>query len=430
MGKHIPKLERQKRLLKKQEIELLIQQAIVQNDKLNQSFLTIINQVISKKNKFRYSSNKRLQFFNDFVEVQSSKMPRERFSTWMQNLVYMTQNLEKKCPKWFKDIYFLEALIEITKYRESWLRPIEDWKPKLKSEHQKFKELIAHLFAEYKFPSFLNYIFFNKEDFFFIQDFIFLAKGGALKSIQSEIALSQRMKVEFSRSLVGFRVFEAFRYAQVIGLDGDEWLAYHVAYSWLGKKENRDEPFWEKFIRILIAGQVSQQNSIHELIDYVRFELDQNQNYSLSRRTLGSLMRQSNRWHKAIKLSQKTKENSIWKSAFFQPFEVLEKVGVNEVKYKIIELLTDKDLVAEGMKMNNCVSTYTGYCVKGNTRIVSLRKYQADYELERMATIEIEVGTKQIVQARARFNYEVDTKTMRLLTQWAELNQITIDKYL
>ncbi|WP_337044871.1 PcfJ domain-containing protein [Emticicia sp. 17c] len=427
MGKHLSKFIRQKLLQQKQETDKLLQEVLLQHNKLNKSFLKVIGHVLEKKIVSGYHKNARFIFFSDFVQNDISRPSEKGFNSWMVELVITVKILEKKCPKWFREKYFVRALLEIIRYKRYWLRPIEEWKPKLKSEHQKFNELVTYLFAKYSFPPFLNYIFFNKEDYFFVGDFIALAQGGSIRAIRSEIPLSHKMKVEFMQSLVGFRVFEAFRYAQVISLGGDEPLAYHLAYSWLGKKATRDEIFWEKFIRILIAGKITASKVIHELIDYVRFELTQNPAYSLKGRTFTSLNRESMRWHEAIKKSQLSKEESVWKPAFFQPFEIAEE---NEVHYKMIELLSDKELVAEGMKMNNCVATYTRHCVKGKSSIVSLRKYQFGSEVERMATIDIELSSKSIVQAKARFNGPINSKATELLTQWAKIHEFTICDYL
>lgn len=430
MGKHVPKLERQKILQETQEKEWLLKQAVTRADNLNRSFVVIINQVLNKQFQPEDQNNDRLQFFVNFLAQNENGQKKEVMKNWIDNLVFMTQKLEKKCPKWFKDIYFIEALIEMARHRNLWIRPLEQWKPKLKSEHQRFKELIAYLFAEYRFPSFLNYIFFNPEDYFFINDFISLAKGESIKTISSTIPLNQRMKVEFTRSLEGFRVFEAFRYAQVIGLGGDELLAYNLAYSWLGQKRTRDEALWEAFVRILIAGETLNHDRIGEMIDYVRFEVRQNKSYSLKGRTVNSLLRQSERWREGIKRSQSIKEHSAWKPAFFEPFEITEGKGVSEIQYKMVELASDEELIAEGMIMRNCVASYTQYCVKGESSIVSLRKYQYGFEVERMATIDVEVCNKQIVQAKARFNKPIRRKAMLLLTQWAEMQGFTINEYL
>ncbi|GAB3511008.1 PcfJ domain-containing protein [Emticicia fontis] len=430
MGKHISKLERQRILQQKQDREELLKQKFSQADKLNKSFLVVIDQALNRNLRNENQNNDRFQFFANFLSQHEAVNKKIVMEPWIDNLVFMTKQLERKCPKWFKDMYFIEALTVVARHRSLWIRPLEKWKPKMKSEHQRFKELIAYLFAEYRFPTFLNYIFFNPEDYFFIRDFIFLAQGGSIKAISSAIPLNQKMKVEFTRSLEGFRVFEAFRYAQVLGLGGDEMLAYHLAYSWLGRNEIRDEPLWETFIRILIAGGDFSHKKIGDLIDYVRFELNQNQAYSLKGRTLSSLIRQTDRWHEGLKKSQAVKAQSQWKPAFFQPFEIIEGKGVNEIQYKMVELSSDEELVAEGMKMRNCVASYTRYCVNGESSIVSLRKYQCGFEVERLATVDVEVRNKRIVQAKARFNRPISPKATTLLSEWAEKHGFKVDEYL
>ncbi|MBA4852577.1 PcfJ domain-containing protein [Emticicia sp. BO119] len=432
MGKHISKLERQKNLQEKQAFEKQIKIALEKAAKMNESFLAIINEALDPSRTGNYWSNARFRFFMEFLGYNQKRNKKEVFKKWIENLVFLTEKLESKNPRWFKDIYFLGALIQIAKYRSLWIRPLEDWKPKTKSEHERFKELIAFLFAKYAFPPFLNYIFFYQEDFFFIRDFIFLAQGGSIKHINSTIPLSQKMKVEFMRSPEGFRVFEAFRHAQVLGLGGDELLAHRIAYSWLGRKEKRDETFWEKFIPILIAGGMFNYDKIGELIDYVRHELNENKTYTLKGRTLTSLMRQSDLWHEGLTFTkeQKMEKFAVWKPLFSELFEVIEGVGEKANQYKMVELLSNKELMDEGNKMNHCVATYSSYCSKGRTRIVSLRKYQCGFEMERLATIEVNLASGRVVQAKYRFNKPISEKAKSLLTQWVDAQGFRIDKYL
>lgn len=426
MGQHLSKTERQQIVFENQQKELHIQEAA----KLNQSFLYVISRAQQINLRNTHSGNARFRFMVSFLTQNEGVVKKEILKRWMISLVFLTENLEKKCPKWFKQTDYLRALIELAKYRSSWIRPLEGWKPKLKSDYERFKELVTYLFALYPFPAVLNHLFFHQEDFFFVKDFIYLAQGGSMRNINTTIPLTHKMRIEFIKSPDGFRIHEAFRYAQVRGLGGDELLAHRMAYSWLGRNTKRDEVLWETFIRIVIAGGMFNQDKLDELIDYIRHQRNENQGYSLKGRTLQSLIRQSDPWHNGGLKVQQLKGIIAWKSALFEPFELRQGKAENEILYQMVELLSNKELIAEGTTMHHCVGSYSYYCAKGQTRIVSLRKYQFGIEIDRMATIEVDLRAKQIVQAKCRYNKPISGKALSLLHSWANLNGLLIGKYL
>lgn len=430
MGKHLSKSERNRIIREKEQAEFELRQAYQKSARLNQSFVRIIEDAQNPNLRNEYANNERYQFMVSFLIQAELVTKKETLRKYIANLIFLTEKLEGKCPKWFKDKEFIRALIEVAKYRSGWIRPIEDWKPKAKGEYEKFKELINYLFAQYKYPMFLNHIFFYQQDHFFIKDFIFLVQGGSIKHINSEIPLTQKMKAEFMKSPDGFRVFEAFRYAQVLCLGGDELLAHRMAYSWLGRNDKRDEILWEAFIRIVIAGGMFNHDKIGELIDYVRNEVNQNPAYSLKGRTLQSLMRQSDTWHNTMNKEQRKQGLIVWKSSNFETFEIEDGKCEDDAKLKMIELLSNRELADEGKKMNHCVGSYTYCCERGKTKIVSLRKYHFGLETDRLATIELDMQSKRVVQAKYRYNKPITEKALSFLHKWANLNGFAMGKYL
>lgn len=431
MGKHLPKAERKKLLEEKQQAELQIKMAYQKSARINKSFVVLIEDAQNKALRNEYAHHQLFQQIVSFIVQNEQVTKKAVMQQWLKNLAFLAENLEKKCAKWFRNPEFVRALIEVAKYRSLWIRPLEAWQPKGKGEYERFRDLMAYLFAEYTYPAFLNHIFFYQQDYFFIRDFIFLAQGGSIKHINSTIPLTQKMRVEFMKSAEGFRVFEALRYAQVIGLGGDQLLAYRIAYSWLGRNESRDEVLWEAFIRILINGGMFNHDKIGELIDYVRYELNQNATYSLKGRTLQSLIRQSDSWHNALSQDQRKQGLIVWKSGNFENYEITEGTNEKMVTYKMVELLSNKELTEEGNKMHHCVGSYSYYCEQGRTRIVSLRKYSFGIdETERLATIEVDMRNKRIVQAKYRYNKAIDAKALSMVHTWASLNGFSMGKYL
>jgi PcfJ-like protein len=430
MGKHISKLERQKSVLADEAREKALKDALKASVKYKQNFGAVVQEAIELAKTASFSKNGQANTIKRFIDDAKVKTKKTVVEKWLNALVFLADNLEEKCPKWFKDDAFILALLELSKCQHLWLKAVEDWKPKSNNAYQQFNELTKYLLADYAFPDFMKHIFFHREDYFFIQEFIFLAQGGSIKQINSTIPLTQKMKALFLKTPEGFRVFEAFRYAQVLGLGGDEELAHRIAYSTLGRNEERNELFWEQFIRILVAGGMFSHDKIGEMIDYIQSELNQNQGYTLKGRTLQSLIRQSDEWHHLLTKNQRKMGLTFWNAVFIHPFEIEEGKDEKKVIYKMVELLSNKELTEEGSKMHHCVGSYSNYCEKGRTRIVSLRKYSFGMETERMATIEVDVKAKRIVQAKYRYNKTIAPKASLLMQDWASQENLQLSSYL
>lgn len=88
--------------------------------------------------------------------------------------------------------------------------------------------------------------------------------------------------------------------------------------------------------------------------------------------------------------------------------------------------------------MSNCVATYAGSCANGGSSIWSMRKRTA-YEAIgiRVMTIEVSNKTRQIIQARGRFNIVPGSASAcaelkaapELLRRWATQAGLTLETY-
>jgi hypothetical protein len=98
--------------------------------------------------------------------------------------------------------------------------------------------------------------------------------------------------------------------------------------------------------------------------------------------------------------------------------------------YTITELLTSSELEVEGQAMSHCVATYAGSCAAGRTSIWSLKVADAyDREL-RLLTLEVWNSTRQIVQARQKFNKEASPKELSIVNRWASAGGPGVSKFL
>jgi hypothetical protein len=74
--------------------------------------------------------------------------------------------------------------------------------------------------------------------------------------------------------------------------------------------------------------------------------------------------------------------------------------------------------------MDHCVATYTAWCAKRLTTIWSVGIEGADGR-ERMATVEVNPASREIVQVKARSNEEPDESRLAIVMRWASRQSLT-----
>jgi len=318
----------------------------------------------------------------------------------------------------------IQAVFNMVLFRAHWRKDIFKWKPSSNRDTAQLDELAFYLFCQYPVPDFLYKAFYEKKNMQYIIWFMHIGTGKKVKElINVPIAFTQKMGHYFLQSPWKFSIPEALRWAQVKGLGGDDKLAERIVYSWIGNKNYDDEDFWEAFMRLLINGGMFNHDKLTELIDYVRESKRENRNYSLKGRTLQSLIRQSDEWHKNATL---IKGNQIWNSCGLDSYRAEKKEEVIVLE----ELLGSKLLANEGRAMKHCVGSYVSYCVTGKSAIFSLRKYSFGLMEERLATIEVNLSLKRVVQAKAKMNAKISDEAKKHLDIWAKKQGLFVNPYL
>lgn len=318
----------------------------------------------------------------------------------------------------------IKAVHRILGCRADWIRKIEDWKPGSSMADDQLKELVHFLFCRYPVPGFLYKVFRDTTGALYIEWLIRMGRGEGLKTLEPmPVPLNRKAFHFFQMAPEKMSVPEAIRWAQSRGYGASAALAERIAYSWLSVKPAGDESFWESFIALLAKDQSFDHYHTGELIDYVREQKRNNRTYSLKGRTTVSLLRQSNRWHRQISA---VNMNSIWQPSGIDGVQVRKK----EELLVLEELNSQKELMEEGRTMKHCVASYAFYCAAGRTAIFSMRKYLDGQLVEKLATIEVNLNLKRIVQAKAKMNRPVSEEALKMLTIWAGKENLTLGPYL
>ncbi len=410
--------QREQALLLKQESEQKIEEVLRFSKKRFKRFEEIIEQLYAGENLSRFSSSdERITKISDCFNRLSTRKQEPDKKLLKEGLKYLDQ---------YSDLVSgadsIQAVYNMVQFRTWWINDLFEWKPRSKQTVQQVKELAAYLFCRYKVPDFLYQSFYSS-NLLHIEWFIHLGTGRRVKDLNKmPIPFTQKMGHYFLQAPSRLTVPEALRFAQVRGLGGDERIADRIALSWIGSKSYEDEDFWERFIQILVTGGMFNHSKTGELIDYVREMKRANRGYSLKGRTLQSLLKQSDEWHKRSSYSGGLQ---YWRPCGIEGYRFEREDGDIIVE----ELISTKELMNEGRVMRHCVASYAYLCLKGRTAIYSFRKYAHGIQ-EVLATIEINIAAQKIVQAKGKMNKPVSNEVRRCMEKWAAKRQLSIGAYL
>jgi len=416
MGKK-HKTVRQVQLSKTEERTRAEQEALMFSRKRFKQFNEIVERIFSGEDLSRFFSDRRIWKVHDCIysgKIKKTEQPllKEVFLKLINDSVLMSSEQS------------IHAVLKMFLNRQYWKSDLFAWKPKNNRAEAQVNELAIHLFCKYEVPQFM----FNalSEEVNSSQMLWFIQLGAGMSPVQLSnipIPFTRKMGHYFLKASPKFTIQEALRWAQVKGLEGSDQLAHRIAYSWLGLKSYGNEDFWEGFIRLLSAGDMFNLDKLGELIDYVREAKRENKSYSLKGRTLSSLTRQSDEWHRRF---TKKAGDLVWKSCGIEGFRIKKELDIVVLE----ELTEERLLIVEGKAMKHCVASYASHCAKGRSAIFSMRRYIGAVVSETLATIELNTSLKRIVQAKAKMNQPVSAEVKKYMTKWAEGQGLTLSPYL
>jgi hypothetical protein len=335
----------------------------------------------------------------------------------------------------------LDGLLALYRHRREWLRPIHRWEPRESNPLPLFSSLAHHLLADYPVPPVLLSAWFLGDTWQGRQQqgwFKLAGMGKSLRRVGFPIRLTRRMAHEFAHAPAHYPVDFALRWAQVRGLGGSDNLARVVASTRLGRAFENDD-FWTSVIHLLINSTRLDPAHVEPIVEYLqdrKFEarrviigedtellLEPAQpDLTVSGRTVASLMRRVDAWQ-AERKDQAVRTLIRWDRSSIGEFIGQDLAGR---AWTIRELLDSDELAAEGKAMEHCVATYTECCARRLSTIWSVGIEVAGVR-ERVATVEVNPASREMVQAKARFNEEPDESCVAILKDWAGREGLKIE---
>lgn len=340
--------------------------------------------------------------------------------------------VQEKAPRILRDPAFKNAIERCKSYCDT--SKLATWEPKGKGGMTIFRSLCDHLLARYPMPSFLWNVFFEKDDALshkLIPIVTKLAQGESLyKLCQDRIPLTRAMCHEVLTTKGDISLLSAIRRAQVKAVGGDArlhkiWMSTRCGLDLYAKP---DEEFYATVLHWLAKNPMLDHAQVGPMIDYIQYRRRQDVNFTMKGRSVLAMMKGMEEWHGELKRIKVTHgmvfKPSGFQEATFDKSHNGKNGHVHEV-WRCFEILTSKQLADEGRAMSHCVYSYSWSIEKGTVSIWSLTMEDSTGNW-RMLTVEVRNDTRQIVQARGRFNRPADTKTYQVLQDWASKNSLVI----
>lgn len=304
---------------------------------------------------------------------------------------------------------FVGALAAIAGQSAAWIRPPETFAAPPGSARVQLAALARHLFARFAVPEFLDSVWFADEGHGW---FVHAAAGGSLRTAGFPLPLTRAAAHWLRSAPHHLSVGAALRWAQVRAAGGTVELAAAVASSGVAEVRT-DHAFWEAAFHLLAGHPELELARVPGLIDHLRCERAARRDYSLKGRTLAELLSAvgapARPRHAAVRIVS-------WPRSPFAEATLHDRLGR---PWHFVELLTNVDLVDEARTMHHCVASFVRDCWHRRCAVFSV-SIDTDEGPFRVATFEIDLRRRMIVQVRGRFNRPTRGMGLEMVRAWAE----------
>jgi hypothetical protein len=312
---------------------------------------------------------------------------------------------------------------------------MEQWAPRSHNADRQFSSLARHLWAVYDVPLFMDRAWLQGDA---IQQawFQHIGEGKNIRSADGlPIPLTKKMAHHFMGAPASYSIEAALRFGQVMALGGDHRLANALQETRL-VREFRNDDFWLSVIRFFVRNPMLDLVHVQPIVDYlwnqryeprvvfiergVAQELGPEQpNLSMHGRTVATLLRAVNEWHR--RLGRKITGGPFqWRKSSVSDFKFIEgtEESHNMKVWRIRELLSSQELVTEGRRMRHCVASYANSCYRGLCSIWSM-EVETEEGVAPLLTIEVNHQQNEICQVRGKHNRLSTEKERDVLRHWA-----------
>jgi hypothetical protein len=281
----------------------------------------------------------------------------------------------------------------------------------------------------------------NKEFQYYSDTFFWLAMGGSLRKLPDHPPYSKRMAKEFLALPNNHGNTEADTYVHCffLSLGASTNLAYTLQRFFRRPAEPANLADWKQtmdpIVQKLREGQYNWTDGEgDQLLGYLHHAVRDLFGFAVNAVSIEQLEREAHAYYARIDARREEAEHrqaereAAREGVSFphrwpalpgvKPWEeVIDKYGPLR-KWKIVELTNRNQLEEEGRSMRHCVGTYVEACRRRRSSIWSIRELRQSGQWYSVATIEINVHNRRVVQFFGRHNSTPVKELHRRLERW------------
>ena len=338
---------------------------------------------------------------------------------------------------------YVDALLRLNDRRGQWIRPLEAWRPASHNLQRQFSSLVRHLLTRYPVPYFMDSAWFRRErGSYRLRDwFLHIGAGKNIRTAKTPLPLTKRMAHHFAEAPRHYSIEQAIRWGQVHALGGDQRLTEAILGTPIASSFENDA-FWQSVLRLFIANPLLDRKQIGPIVDFIlhqKFETREvvvgpgeielqgppQPNLTMRGRTPESLLRQVEDWHHELGRTS-VAETLFFKRSGIREFEKKAGRGGENI-WRIRELLSGAELVAEGRALRHCVASYAGSCASGECSIWTMEEETPTRVIKHL-TVEVSAHG-MIVESRGRQNRLPTAAEYKILQDWAREAGLTVSHF-
>ena len=329
--------------------------------------------------------------------------------------------------------YHLDVVFRMSNYGNRMVREIEGWKREGLNEEDQLRSLIKYCFELYPTADFLRETLFtnNKRH---IKWYLDLAIGKPVFNLEGfPKDFTKKMAHAFTNIKDIMPVDEALVTARIKSLGANVIIERLLFNSFLARGGIDFDSFWIEVLTFFSKFQFIEHNQFYYILDFLQHIKHADPKFSIKGRTLASLTRLSQEWHRDVYIQAHKDELLTWKPQPVEDYVFVEEtsdVDSENKTYTIKELCSSLELFEEGNTMGHCVASYDRNCKRGASAIFSLAEFtNSEEEKKRLVTMEVNPKGKEVVQIRAKYNEEPPQSHLEIIKDWANTMNYTISTY-
>jgi hypothetical protein len=346
---------------------------------------------------------------------------------------------KRSSPPFIDDYFQFDPVYRrrIQAYRHFALRAPETWRcrVRVRAPEKRFMDLVEFTFAKYPVTVHLQRAWTDElhagtalidgvpvadelayRRFDFCHWYIIAAQGHSVYEKLASIGFSRRETHHFVNAPAELSSsVRALWYAIAKAESSDSEAALRISRSKIAGFR-ADHSFWPEVARFF-ARNPATVLEMNDLIDSLNARQEEDDDYSLTGRTLASLRRHMQEWHRTLHTRALLCGRS-WKG-YPLPDTQYETAAENRPAiWRFRQIKTDDALFREGERMHHCVVSYHSRCMRGDTSIWSLTCECPPGNHNRGLTFEL-TSDGEIVQCRGFANRAPYANELAIVALWA-----------